>query len=57
MADKFLASVKEDLEKVDNPAVLKQILGTANPKGYRYVKASGLLKNSDSDWKHFANSL
>lgn len=46
-----------DLEKVDDPDKLKQILGVRNPSGYRYVKASGLLKKTYKDWSSFINKI
>lgn len=46
-----------ELEKIDDREKLKQILGTANPTGYRYVKASGKLRSSIEEWKRAADSI
>jgi hypothetical protein len=47
----------EDLEKITDKSILKQMLGTANPTGYRYVKASGKLKSSGEDWKEIIKKM
>jgi len=47
----------EELEKVSDPKTLGKILGTSNPKGYRYVKATGKLHRSLSDWEDIARSI
>lgn len=47
----------EDLEKIDDKNMLKKILGTANPTGYRYIKSSGRLKSSIEEWKNIVKLL
>ncbi len=50
-------SYRKELEKIDDTATLAQILGTRNPTGARYVKASGELRTSKQDWQKIIDSI
>jgi hypothetical protein len=45
------------LDKIEDRATLRKILGTQNPSGHRYVRVSGKLLSKDEDWQIIADEL